>query len=447
MAPTRVPTKVKVIFGAAVSAILFWTYHLYVIKSMTSRRADLLGPDVGHVFSGEPRGAGPRGAGRELQQAGEPLMTSWGELASRKRRARKVCESRDVPGRVHGVYTHKAGVIYCFVPKAGCTFWKRVFKAVNLSKEDPFAISRNLVHTVGGSGVPYTSEHSQLRYPTRFIVTRDPFSRLLSSYLDKFYLPDFWLAEAISMIRNRTGHQANCHTDFMRGHFDNMAKIFQSSPNGTWGERRCGKFLTFYEFLRDGLNRSEPHWMPVHEICNPCLFNVTHVAHMETFNQDARVILGKMGMGHILDNIDRTAQVDEEIKTIIDYNFNYTHAKLQLTFFNSCISDRELAYRLWYNFRWRGYIDPDVNFVVPPPGTTGQIKADLLTQIWRARESGLKNPQRLEEAKKDFQMKIFQTIPKALFEKITEKYKLDFLLFGYEDQRDALYRSLYQVIS
>ena len=54
-----------------------------------------------------------------------------------------------------------------------------------------------------GFGVPYmvgdpatpTDRFPTSRYPIRWLVTREPVSRLISSYLDKVYLPDFWRSQ------------------------------------------------------------------------------------------------------------------------------------------------------------------------------------------------------------------------------------------------------------
>ena len=35
----------------------------------------------------------------------------------------------------------------------------------------------------------------------RFMVTRDPFARLWSAYVDKFILPDFWGHTGIYVVR------------------------------------------------------------------------------------------------------------------------------------------------------------------------------------------------------------------------------------------------------
>ncbi|KAH9489738.1 hypothetical protein Btru_057110 [Bulinus truncatus] len=434
-------TKVKfTVLCLVVSLVLLWGFvYLSSSARFTSGRQD---SDVhmkyalrSHLTSSNVVSPDMSSQLTLTNQVQSDLITSDAEIEKRLQRVNNVCSRNRVSGNVHGVFTHTSGVIYCFVPKAGCTFWKRVFRALNSSIDNPFTISRNLVHTDQGRGVAFTDQHNKERYPVRFLVTRDPFSRLLSTYLDKFYLPDFWFSEARKMIRNRAPNETICETDFLRVHFTKMASRFGNgtqephSPNRT----HCSKYMTFSEFVRAGLNVSEPHWMPIHQICNPCLFNVTHVLRMETFNQDARLILDRMGMDNVLDNINPVTQVNEDMQTIIDYNFNKTHEPDLEGFFNRCITPRELSYRLWHNFRWRGYIDPDLDYVIPDFTEEEEVKEDLTRQIWRARQSGLAHPERMEREKRYFRERAFQTITRQLFETLIKKYKNDFQLFDYQD--------------
>ncbi|KAH9489741.1 hypothetical protein Btru_057114 [Bulinus truncatus] len=353
------------------------------------------------------------------------VSTSSEEFSTRKDRVRQVCGTTKVEGQVHGVYTHKSGVIYCYVPKAGCTFWKRVFTAANFTGDrDPFHISRVTVHELYGSGEVYSSSHKEAACPTRLLVVRDPFSRLLSSYLDKIYLPDFWSSVSEVILKAR----GTCNFDFLRNHFESMALLFEAKVDSTCSESLCGKYLTFSDFVRGVIDVKEPHWMPIHEICNPCTFNVTHLVYMESFNQDSRPVLDQMEMTHVLNQVDKLNQVDREIEMLTDYHFNQTQDG---RFLRSCITARELAYRLWHSFQWKGYIDPEMTFILPGRNYSVHcVKQNLLRQLWAARRSGLTKPDVMWRASEIFKEKAFRSLSKPLFESIMSKFKTDFQLFG-----------------
>lgn len=397
-------------------------------------------------------------------QRSTPLtsMTSEEEFAERRGRVQHVCQSGQVGGAVSGVFPlAEAGTIYCFVPKAGCTFWKRVHLLKREKKAvtgtSLFSLPRLRVHDLAKSGRKFVPTiHSPGRFPTRFLVVRDPFSRLVSAYLDKAYLPDFWATEIRGLLKEKglrgggwlVGGGRDDSGDFLRADLEKIQRLFGQGVAGTEGlrdttrDKQCGKYATFREFIEAGIDREEPHWMPIYQICDPCLFSATHISRMETFTRDANALLGKMGVANAMDDLDTDAQVDGELQMIVDYNYNRTTADNLNDFYARCVTSRELAYRLWNNFRWRGYIHPDVLYKVPDFTDTHAVKRDLLAQIRMAREEGLEEPGAMKKMKEEFRMEAFRTLPRDLFEKLMEKYKTDFDLFGYEDLRSK-YRSLY----
>ncbi|KAK0055507.1 carbohydrate sulfotransferase 8 [Biomphalaria pfeifferi] len=380
--------------------------------------------------------------------------TPYRVFQTRKRRIDKVCASTKVRGKVRGVYTHKYGVLYCSVPKAGCTFWKSVFYTANrkdyVNKSDIFPLSKHYIHSVYGSGKSFSALSST--YSTRLLVVRDPYSRLLSAYLDKFYLPNFWHSEALRLIKMRDSpifaHVIGAgRPDFLRRHYDEVYKLFPTEAAGGFSrnDTTCGKYLTFQDFIRYGFFVQEPHWMPIHVICNPCLLNVSHVILMETFTSDARVLLDKMGMGHLLDDVNHETQINDDIKMLIEYNFDIISNSSKKSFYKTCITSRELGFRLWQTFRWKGYIDPDIEYLIPDFTEDKKVKKNLSEQVWGARTSGLKKPKSMKNAREKFNIAAFSTLSRSLFTILSQKYQLDIRLFGYESIRDKMFSSIYNV--
>ena len=194
--------------------------------------------------------------------------------------------------------------------------------------DDVYSYSRMKIHNVWGA---YGKHISSFRFPrntrpangttddthqsmsTRFMVVREPLSRLLSSYLDKAYLPDHWMPWMIKFSQLTTYSDDN---DFLRKHFDDLASRFDpdfvKGSSTTFGNRKCGKYLTFQEYINVVINyrMNEPHFMPVHAVCNPCKFNVTHVNTMTTFSADAAAILDRMSLSHLTEEWSEQRQVN-----------------------------------------------------------------------------------------------------------------------------------------
>ncbi|CAG5115750.1 unnamed protein product, partial [Candidula unifasciata] len=332
----------------------------------------------------------------------------------------------------------QAGVIYCTVPKAGSTFWKRIFIAVN-SKVCTwfvcFSMSREEVHSPNHRAAQEGNTNFT-KYPIRLVVTRDPYSRLLSAYLDKLYLPALWSLHGVAIAKKRYQHSlSNRRQDFLRKHFNEIAKVFDNNSS----KSKCGKYVTFSEFVESSFRIYDKHWWPVHKICNPCKFKPTHIIRMETFSADAKVILSHMKVENIVQRLEGSAQIDEEINIISYFNFHRFYRNFTLAFYKPCLSPKEIAYRLWYNFRWRGYIDPDVDYKLPELTDLKDIEEDFMVQVRAARKSGLQNPNRMKAAKNEFRKKVFLSLSKAIFEKISQVYAMDFELYGFTDIRDELY--------
>ena len=160
--------------------------------------------------------------------------------------------------------------LYCYVPKAGCTFWKRVHIALSrnltLNSSSVFSLTRNEVHDLVAGGVRYNDVmHSPEHFPIRFFVVREPFSRLISTYLDKVWLPDLWhsdVEEFLKKLRLRGPHLSKRalksikpDKDFLRTELEWVHRKFgnesehTSRLGSTLEDQRCGKYASFRELV------------------------------------------------------------------------------------------------------------------------------------------------------------------------------------------------------
>lgn len=162
-------------------------------------------------------------------------------------------------------FYHWKNLNYWKVPKCGSTFWMQVFLTLEKIKsvEDVFGSGRNKYHTIAMNKTS-TWDHVSSN-DVIFHVTRNPYSRLYSVYIDQIYLPGFW--KFTKKINERKG-------------------------------RECSTSVRFGEFL-DYIMKEEvydPHWHPVSELCGSCRVPYNVISKQETFNNDVRFTLNQLSI-------------------------------------------------------------------------------------------------------------------------------------------------------
>lgn len=321
------------------------------------------------------------------------------------------------------VWTYKEKDLhYCMVPKVGCTFWKRMMRFLskdvraNTSIGRPSDIDRIYVHY---GPVKHLIQSSVQNPVVRMIMTtgnsfmfaREPYSRLWSAYIDKFFLPDFWRTDAKAVVN-------------------------KLRPNGTEYEKSCANNVTFLEFLtfinltsKYGLNE---HWNKVHGICSPCHVKYDVIGKQETFGDDADYILTKFGLEHLKEDTTKLDMVYEEVTTLTRYNFN-----LEKAYRKECFNTTEVARRLWRAFQFNGYIHRNISF----PVEMFQLEefltkpADVfIGMVFRTFDKQQSMGYSLKSQKREMMLEAYRDIPETLLTHIQEIYKYDFEIFDYEKQ-------------
>nr|XP_020037062.1 carbohydrate sulfotransferase 8 isoform X2 [Castor canadensis] len=168
-------------------------------------------------------------------------------------------------------------VLYCEVPKAGCSNWKRVLMVLAGLASSTADIQHNTVHygsalrrldTFDRQGILH-----RLSTYTKMLFVREPFERLVSAFRDKFEHPNSYY-----------------HPVFGK------AILARYRANASREALRTGSGVRFPEFVQYLLDVHRPvgmdiHWDHVSRLCSPCLIDYDFVGKFESMEVDANFFL------------------------------------------------------------------------------------------------------------------------------------------------------------
>ncbi|XP_078112397.1 carbohydrate sulfotransferase 8-like [Sander vitreus] len=210
--------------------------------------------------------------------------------ASRRRQLNDVCavyqpgvsEQRVSRHQVSRVYVEdRSQLLYCEVPKAGCSNWKRVLMVLGGKAASTRDIPHDAAHAANRlrrlDGYDAAGIAERLRSYTKVLFVREPFERLVSAFRDKFESPNSYY-----------------HPVFGR------AIIARYRANASLGALRSGAGVSFPEFVRYLLDVRRPvgmdiHWTPVSQLCSPCLLRYSFIGKLESLEADANFLLRSVG--------------------------------------------------------------------------------------------------------------------------------------------------------
>nr|XP_002127582.1 carbohydrate sulfotransferase 9-like [Ciona intestinalis] len=181
------------------------------------------------------------------------------------------------------VLAKKYKFAYCFIPKTGCTNWKKVIMLLNgyaKSQKELDAIDHDRLHGIVAKkyltlnvGVP-----PAIKDYMKFVVVRDPYERLVSAY------------------RNKIAKQDNLEKPQYYKISYAIRQKYGSNYTSDKTKRKEATFEEFVDYLIDGNNSDkfsviENHWSNYNRVCSMCTIHYDVIAHMETIEEDSRYML------------------------------------------------------------------------------------------------------------------------------------------------------------
>ncbi|XP_036399875.1 carbohydrate sulfotransferase 8-like isoform X1 [Megalops cyprinoides] len=222
-----------------------------------------------------------------------PSLHSWWRLSkvqeARKRLMKEVCAKYKSNIKQTVTLHHVSRIfvedryklLYCEVPKVGCSNWKRVLMVLGGVASSTHEIKHDAVH-YGNHLKRLDSFDRQgigqrLQSYTKVLFVREPLERLVSAYRDKFENPNSYY-----------------HPVFGK------PIISKYRANASQVALRTGTGVTFKEFMQYLLDVNRPvgmdiHWEHVNQLCSPCLLDYDFIGKFEAIEEEANFLLRKTG--------------------------------------------------------------------------------------------------------------------------------------------------------
>ncbi|KAJ0056315.1 hypothetical protein NL108_004609 [Boleophthalmus pectinirostris] len=171
-------------------------------------------------------------------------------------------------------------LLYCEVPKAGCSNWKRTLMVLAGIASDARSLSHDTVHYKNHlkklDSFDYSGIMRRLQTYTKVVFAREPMERLVSAYRDKFENPN-----------------KHYHTVYGRP----IIAKYRTHPSPE--ALSSGDGVTFTEFVQYLLDVHRPvgmdiHWNLVDNLCHPCLIDYNFIGKFENMQEESNFLLRVM---------------------------------------------------------------------------------------------------------------------------------------------------------
>ena len=183
------------------------------------------------------------------------------------------------------IYNAERGFVFAYVPKVACTNWKSLLRY--MAGHDDW-LDNKLAHDKVNGGLVYLDPEGEdaeiLADPgiRKYAMVRDPYSRILSAYLNK--------------VENRLPPRPETEGE---DHFCKVVRDIDSYRRDTLGEAHYPEitFEVFLLWLRDSGSwfTKDEHWAPQTTLLRQPEVQFDFIGRFENMAEDAPKILAAMG--------------------------------------------------------------------------------------------------------------------------------------------------------
>ncbi|XP_060606440.1 uncharacterized protein LOC132758760 [Ruditapes philippinarum] len=253
-----------------------------------------------------------------------------------------------------------------------------------------------------------------------FMVVREPYGRLFSTYCNIFYFPkEDWLYRGTKLIK------------LTRLNISNDSLVY-------------GHDLTFSELVKYTVdtfeigNRMDEHVRPMHhKSCNPCVFKFDFIAHLETIQNDFDFIFSKQHEEEYVGMYQKNTVISLKNWTTLG-PIKHLFRTIPLLK-GSTISLYNVYLRAWCYYQITGHVLNAMNFPYYESDLIEIRKEDFIRELNKAMKISAIHKDRLKLQRAEAMIQAYSTISDEYMERLSNVVLGDCLLFGYENKPAHLF--------
>ena len=240
----------------------------------------------------------------------------------------------------HLLYDDSKRIIFCYVPKSGCSNWKRMFAVLNgtVKADDTDRPSKRILQSV--NKLEYLSETEQttrLKHYFKFSFVRNPLERIVSGYRNKIAVPI---------------NYAN------RNHWPDrilfqILKIYEKPKYKEWFKTNFTSadfypsFEGFIQYLTSAkLASLNEHFRPFMELCQPCSIKYNFVGNFYNLPDEAYRITTFLGIPRKF-YLNRVEHPSTNTSSIVPLYYNTISIPLKLRLLQKLSQELLMYYQLY----------------------------------------------------------------------------------------------------
>ena len=323
---------------------------------------------------------------------------------------------RDVMRNIHIDQNHN--LVYCQIQKVGSTFIRKllsnIFSSSNIGKTKP--VFKRLTDR---RDLGFAELHSVMQNADKFMFVRDPYSRILSGYVDKLYCPNtlYWKV---------TGRYV----------------VSDIRENGDALSLRCGHDVTFQEFVKYIIKsesvgkHTDRHFTPAFEHCRPCQIPYDFIGKFESFKDDILFLIDvwnkEYGTNITFDDFEAAtaeSRAQDQSNRIFSMRKGLERC---MSFYDACV-------RSWRDLQIRGILPIQEAFPFSPEFTENKMtKFDYLTAAKKA-IAAITNTKAVKAQRTEAFIEAYSLIPMDDLYKLQQVLRPDCDLFNYDSRPPKIF--------